>query len=199
MHIKIAYLVNELCKLINNSPNFLHLTITSKIRNNKDDFPSKVISQYKKIAITTFRQVFYQLCESEQYNYLKEKHIFTDIFLIENPAMQKINFSYRAKKEATDVIALAFFSKDELANTNIKEAFHLGEIYISMPFIKKEAHDARVDLKIHFIRILIHGLLHLLGYEHDMEKNALIMYNLEEKLLEDLNLNTNGLTSNYWR
>ena len=62
----------------------------------------------------------------------------------------------------------------------------LGDIVICAPVIKKEALQQHKDLTAHWAHMVVHGVLHLLGFDHDKPKNAKKMEALEIRILQDL-------------
>ena len=88
------------------------------------------------------------------------------IALVGPGRMKKINKSYRGKNRATDVLSFPE-SKIRLKQFKIgplEKSKNLGEIVICLREVKKNAKRYKVDFETEFNRVLIHGLLHLLGY-----------------------------------
>ena len=73
-------------------------------------------------------------------------------------------------------------------DTNKQDIEAIGDIVISKDTILKELKDNEKTFKQHISHIAIHGLLHLLGYVHDNDKEAKIMENIEIKILNKLNI-----------
>lgn len=100
--------------------------------------------------------------------------------------VQQLNRSYRGKDESTDV--LAFSVRDE-ANGLPRFIFapdgllHLGEVIISYPQAEIQAEEHRHPLKRELSILLIHGLLHLLGYDHEESEARRKMRAREKELL----------------
>ena len=95
------------------------------------------------------------------------------IVLVGEGRMRKLNKKYRGKNRGTDV--LAFSEKSEIKNQKSKIKFikpleaklGLGEIVICLREVKKNAKKYASRFEKELVRILIHGILHLLGYEHE--------------------------------
>ena len=66
--------------------------------------------------------------------------------------------------------------------------YNLGDIAISYEYIKKEAQELNIDFDDHMIHMLIHGVYHILGFNHDNDKRACVMEKKEIKLLNKLNI-----------
>ncbi len=87
--------------------------------------------------------------------------------------IKELNSYYRNKEVATDVLS---FNIDEINEP--KGVF--GEIYISVPFAKKQAKSYKATLSEELIRLITHGLLHLFGYDHIKPDEEKIMNVREE-------------------
>ena len=102
---------------------------------------------------------------------LSSKTIY--ITFISDYKMKKINNEYRQKNTSTDVLSFNY----ENSSNNI-----MGEILISMNYCKKNILKNKNSLSKEVIILSIHGILHLLGYDHDNLENEKIMFELQEKL-----------------
>ena len=67
-----------------------------------------------------------------------------------------------------------------------KELLPLGDLVICAPVLAREAQDQRKKLEAHWAHIVIHGVLHLLGYDHETEDQASHMEGRERELLAQL-------------
>jgi len=88
--------------------------------------------------------------------------------------VQQLNRSYRGKDEPTDVLAFSMLSGEETSGTDFPPfvappdgVLHLGEVIISCPQALIQAEEHHHSLKREVAILIIHGVLHLLGYEHD--------------------------------
>ena len=105
--------------------------------------------------------------------------------------IKELNKMYRDKDSTTNV--LSFCSVNEHFHPDAREI--LGDIVISKDTVLREANDSSKNFEQHLSHLGIHGLLHLLGYSHDKEKEALIMEGIEVEILNvvgnpSLNLNS---------
>jgi probable rRNA maturation factor len=101
-----------------------------------------------------------------------------EVTVVDDEFIRRINREYRGRDRATDVISFCYPEDDPPCEENI-----VGEIYISFETIEKEAKEQAVDPKFLFLRIALHGLLHILGYTHDTDANANRMEAEEKKML----------------
>jgi len=90
---------------------------------------------------------------------------------------KKLNFAFRNKDKPTNVLTFPY----ELSKTSLA-----ADIVICLPVLKKEAKEQGKLLKDHLAHLIVHGCLHAQGHDHEVEKDAKKMENLEIRLLKDL-------------
>lgn len=119
-------------------------------------------------------------------------HVELSVVLCDDAFIQALNHDYRNKDTATNVLSFPGLDEDE-QERYLKKAeqvpdhpFLLGEIYIAFETVHAEAEAASVVLEDHFTHMVIHGILHLLGYDHIKDEEAEVMEALETKLLAHL-------------
>ena len=105
-----------------------------------------------------------------------------NIHCIGDRRMRALNFEHRGKDTTTDVLTFPL-SEGKAAFDTMNE---LGDIFISVPQIRRQARELGVEPQEEFIRMLIHGILHSIGYDHVTKKDADAMFGLQEKLLSQL-------------
>ncbi len=102
------------------------------------------------------------------------------IRIVDNPESSKLNSTYRHKKGPTNVLSFPFEPP-----AGIKLPL-LGDLIICAPVVAKEAKEQKKSNLAHWAHMIIHGTLHLLGYDHIRKKDALIMEKLEIAILAKL-------------
>ena len=107
------------------------------------------------------------------------------VSIVDNRYIHKINKKYRHIDRPTDVISFAFLDNE---NNYDKILFSpgpvvLGDIYISLEKAKEQAEEYGHSLHRELSFLFIHGLLHLLGYDHMNEKDEKVMFHLQEEIL----------------
>lgn len=112
---------------------------------------------------------------------LKIDGIFTIIF-IDDELMHEMNKQYRNIDRTTDVLSFALNDKKENFENSISM---LGDIYISIPKMESQALEYGHSEKRELSFLVIHGLLHLLGYDHMTESDEKVMFSLQEEVLLD--------------
>jgi probable rRNA maturation factor len=98
-----------------------------------------------------------------------------------------LNRKHRNKNKATNVLSFPLWASLEDIPT-MRLPVPAGDIIIAYETMAREAQEQDKTLKAHFIHMLIHGFLHLLGYDHMNDKDADIMENLEIKVLKKLGI-----------
>ena len=114
---------------------------------------------------------------------LNVNNSFVSIVLTDNRHIHEINKTYRNIDRETDVISFAFMDNDENIKSDITD---LGEIYISLEKAHSQAEDYNHSFEREICFLLVHGLLHLLGYDHMNEKDEKEMFGLQDEILSSL-------------
>ena len=113
-------------------------------------------------------------------SYLKLDEVELSIVLCSNAFIQPLNRDYRGKDYATDVLS---FSQQE------GEGFEnpmLGDVIISLEKTQEQAQERSKTFSSEFSLLLVHGILHLLGYDHEEDEEAEEMENKEKEILSAL-------------
>lgn len=106
--------------------------------------------------------------------------VFSIIF-VEDDEIHEINKTYRKVDRVTDVISFAFEDNDDLMYNEIRM---LGDIYVCIPQMKRQAIEYGHSEKRELSFLVVHGLLHLLGYDHMNEEDEKVMFALQELILD---------------
>ncbi len=114
---------------------------------------------------------------------LNVNNSFVSVVLTDNKHIHEINKTYRNIDRETDVISFAFMDNDENIKSDITD---LGEIYISLEKAHSQAEDYNHSFEREICFLLVHGLLHLLGYDHMNEKDEKEMFGLQDEILSSL-------------
>ncbi len=108
-----------------------------------------------------------------------------NIIITDNAFIREINKRYRGKDSPTDVISFAYREESFPEIDNLDE--ELGDIYLSIEKAGEQSADFDNDLQGEVTRLLIHGILHLAGYDHEKgEDEAEKMRSLEEEIINQL-------------
>jgi len=115
---------------------------------------------------------------------LKNEFAFSVIMVNDNE-IQKINHRYRNIDRPTDVISFAMQEGEDIIDEHQPELM-LGDIFISVDAVRRQAADYGHSLKREFCFLTAHGLLHLLGYDHMNPTDETAMIALQERVLYDI-------------
>ena len=118
-------------------------------------------------------------------SHLGIKNPLLNIVIVDNKRIQEINRESRGKDAVTDVISFAF---EEVNDVDYESIRFLGEIYISYERCKEQARDFGHSVRREFSYLAVHGLLHLLGYDHIKEEDKRVMRALEEEILNEYDI-----------
>lgn len=104
------------------------------------------------------------------------------IVLVNNEEIQELNRRFRCKDQPTDV--LSFPMNDDIEAV-VDDWLILGDVIISVPKAREQAAAYGHSFERELGFLLVHGLLHLVGYTHDEEEEAQAMFQLQEEILKD--------------
>jgi probable rRNA maturation factor len=120
-----------------------------------------------------------------------DKHCELSIALVDDQQMHRLNLEYRGLDRSTDVLSFALQEAEDpgLNHRDSEQRDHpiiLGDVILSTETAQKQArkHNNSFERELYFL--LIHGILHLLGYDHNTLKETRIMQTLEQTLLKKL-------------
>ncbi len=108
------------------------------------------------------------------------------IRLVDADEGQALNRHYRGKDYATNVLSFPAEVPEGLPK-NVKFPL-LGDLVICAPVVAREAAEQGKALKDHYAHLTVHGVLHLLGWDHEDDKEAEAMEQLEREILADLGI-----------
>lgn len=112
----------------------------------------------------------------------KTPDIEMTIRIVDTDEMTELNTQYRHKTGATNVLSFPFEMPDEL----IDEMPLLGDIVICAAVVNQEAKEQGKTAIAHWAHMVVHGTLHLLGYDHENATDADIMESIEITILKEL-------------
>ena len=113
---------------------------------------------------------------------VSEQHGDTELTIrfVDEKESASLNEQYRYKKDSTNILSFPFEAPAEV------ELNLLGDLIICSDVVKKEAAQQQKDELAHWAHIVVHGTLHLLGYDHLTDEQANIMEAKEIKILSQL-------------
>ena len=111
-----------------------------------------------------------------------EEECELSIRVVDEEESAELNSSYRGKNGPTNVLSFPFESPIPM------EPRLLGDLIICVPVVEKEATQQQKSLTDHWAHMVVHGCLHLLGYDHIEDDEAEIMEALEVSILKSVNI-----------
>jgi probable rRNA maturation factor len=112
------------------------------------------------------------------------------IRIVDEAEITQLNADYRDKNTATNILSFPADLPEHI------ELPLLGDLVICASVIEQEAHEQHKNIQDHWAHIVIHGTLHLLGYDHIEDVDAATMEALEIELLSNFNISNPYLLSN---
>ncbi len=103
------------------------------------------------------------------------------VYIVDEAESQELNAQYRGKDKPTNVLSFPADIPDEVGVPL------LGDLVICAPVVEREAQEQGKTLDAHWAHMLVHGTLHLLGYDHVEDDEADVMEALETRLITQLN------------
>ena len=105
--------------------------------------------------------------------------------VVDEDESRQLNNQYRQQDKATNVLAFPAGSPDEFSALPEDAAQPLGDLVICGPLVEREAKDQGKSPASHWGHLLVHGMLHLLGYDHETSGQAVKMESMEKQILAD--------------
>jgi len=125
-----------------------------------------------------------------------DEEVEVSIALVDDAYIKELNREYRGKDCATDVLSFAFRDSEEEINygdledeLEFAEAEVLGDIVISLETAQRQAAEFSHSFEREVAFLTVHGLLHLIGYDHMTEDEEKIMLAKQEAVLKALEIN----------
>ncbi len=150
------------------------------------------LPDYRDRIVACFNQIIDEVPEARNFGLFS--HLELSILLSDDQNIQILNQEYRGQDKATNVLAFPSLTESEI-DLFLKQggevpAFPvaLGDIIFALETIKNEAGDQGKEFTDHFCHLCIHGMLHLLGYDHIETGQRLHMEALEKALLSKLSI-----------
>jgi probable rRNA maturation factor len=106
-----------------------------------------------------------------------------NLVVVDDDYIQRLNRDFRGIDKPTDVISFSYIDDDSPRVQGEDDL--VGEVYVSFQTIEKEAKLLGINPGTLFLRIVVHGLLHIIGYDHVSEEDASHMEGMEKSLLTE--------------
>ena len=134
---------------------------------------NKNLPSYKKCISNSVNQIFKII------KFSSNNEISISFLLTSNSEIKLLNQKYRNKNKPTNV--LSFPMNEKIENKN-----YLGDVAISCEKIIDESYEQNIKKYKYLSKMTIHGVLHLLGYKHDTDRQFNKMNSIEKNILEEM-------------
>lgn len=111
---------------------------------------------------------------------MRRQHAALGVRIVGAAESESHNSQFRCKRAPTNVLAFPFEAPPG-ARSEI-----LGDLVICAPIVRREARAQRKPLNAHWAHMVVHGILHLRGYDHQIRREATVMENMEIRILKAL-------------
>ena len=134
---------------------------------------NKNLPSYKKCISNSVNQIFKII------KFSSNNEISISFLLTSNSEIKLLNQKYRKKNKPTNV--LSFPMNEKIENKN-----YLGDVVIACEKIIDESYEQNIKKYKYLSKMTIHGVLHLLGYKHDTDRQFNKMNSIEKNILEEM-------------
>lgn len=117
-----------------------------------------------------------------------EQSGYVSVSFVDDEEIHRLNLDYRGVDRPTDVLSFAFLEGESSPAVDDGPERILGDVVISVPTAICQAQEYRHSVSREIGFLLVHGLLHLVGYDHQDESAEREMFGLQDEVLHDLNL-----------
>ena len=131
-----------------------------------------------QVAEELLRQVVGSVLQAEEVDITTE----LSMLITDDETMRQLNLTYRQIDQTTDVLSFAF-QEDEDFPSHPEGITQLGEVIISLPQAERQAGEQGHSLEKELTVLTVHGVLHLLGYDHETDEQEVEMSAMEARIL----------------
>lgn len=125
-------------------------------------------------------------------NYISEKFdpdnkkVLNFIF-IDDKKMRDMNRKYRGIDSTTDVLSFSYL-EESISQKQAESQSIIGEVYISPATARKNSsqQEGQWSFELETVLLIIHGILHIFGYDHENDEEKAEMYNIQDSLIRDI-------------
>ena len=136
---------------------------------------NKSLPDFKQTISNAANHTFNELIQ------FKDKSYEISFLMVNNDYIKELNVNYRSEYSATNVLSFPMIDSNSLQHENI-----LGDVVISIDKILSESNEQKIEINEYLAKISIHGILHLLGYDHISDNDYVVMNQLEEEIIKKI-------------
>ncbi len=119
---------------------------------------------------------------------IRDHDLELSLVLANDDLLHVLNREYREKDSPTNVLTFASIDSEDYEQEAMMSPYNLGDVLLSYDTIVKECQEQGKFLMDHIKHLTVHGVLHLLGYDHTNDDDATNMETLEIRILEQLDV-----------
>jgi len=117
-----------------------------------------------------------------------KNNIELSVSIVTNEEIHQLNKQYRMIDAPTDVLSFEIESPFETIGENFHRIVTIGDIIISVEKVQEQATEYNHSFERELAFLTIHGFLHLIGYTHDTTEEETVMFNKQERILKEFQL-----------
>jgi probable rRNA maturation factor len=141
-------------------------------------------SQKKNLPPATLKKISAVLSKHLKF---EKKVVEVTLAFVGTKTMQTLNHDFRGKNKPTNVLSFPQFTSAELKKHKA-DIMYLGDVILHLPTLRSEALSLKKPINHHLIHLVVHGVLHLLGYDHMNNTDAHTMEKHEKTILGKLGI-----------
>lgn len=131
-------------------------------------------------SIDNFKNILERIATKTEVNLTLTQNFEIAVIFCENAEIKSLNFEFRGINQPTDVLSFQHDFQFEMLEDE------LGDIFINLDFAELQAEKYQHSLKREVGFLFVHGLLHLLGYDHKTASEEAEMFALQDNILEGI-------------
>ena len=136
-------------------------------------------------------EVIKETLKSALQGHLKDRTLEMSVSFVSDEEMRALNLEYRDQDRPTNVLSFSQLSRDMIdgaVDTAGDQPLLLGDVVVALGVTQSEAASQNKSMDHHLTHLLVHGTLHLLGYDHLKESDAEVMESSETEILNGLGI-----------
>ncbi|QCZ36645.1 rRNA maturation RNase YbeY [Mycoplasma nasistruthionis] len=134
---------------------------------------------------TPFEAEMMQILDNFKQYFKIKQHIIVDVSIVSKQKIRKLNAIHRQKDYVTDILSFGFEAADIYQNLPV---YHLGELVICWDKVEVQAKEFGHSIRREFCYLFTHGLVHLKGYDHEVEQERIVMNQIVDDIFKPLNI-----------
>lgn len=168
------------------------MVMSKNILNLSVDEPqwNDVLPDNRQISENVFAAVTDFVSQNEEIDFLNiDKPLAVNLSLSNDAEVHLLNRQFRKMDKPTNVLSFANIDDEAFEETiAAADEIELGDIIIALETMQREAKEQNISFHDHYCHLLAHGLLHLLGFDHQDDEEAEYMESFEVDILHNLNI-----------